>query len=69
MVSAFLLELCWIDNVEDWSNKINCEYPNSLFTTLRYDCPLSDKGHAEAAAAGALLKEEGKSLSRGLLLM
>ena len=25
-----------------------------------YDCPLSEKGHAEAAAAGALLKEEGK---------
>lgn len=24
-----------------------------------YDCPLSEKGHAEAAAAGALLKEEG----------
>ena len=28
----------------------------------RYDCPLSEKGHAEAAAAGALLKEEGISL-------
>jgi Tfp pilus assembly protein PilX len=25
-----------------------------------YDCPLSEKGHAEAAAAGALLKDEGK---------
>jgi hypothetical protein len=25
-----------------------------------YDCPLSEKGHAEAAAAGALLKEEGE---------
>jgi hypothetical protein len=25
-----------------------------------YDCPLSEKGHAEAAAAGALLKEEGQ---------
>lgn len=24
-----------------------------------YDCPLSEKGHAEAAAAGALLQEEG----------
>lgn len=29
-----------------------------------YDCPLSEKGHAEAAAAGALLKEEGKLLTR-----
>ena len=25
-----------------------------------FDCPLSEKGHAEAAAAGALLKDEGK---------
>ena len=24
-----------------------------------HDCPLSEKGHAEAAAAGALMKEEG----------
>lgn len=27
-----------------------------------YDCPLSEKGHAEAAAAGALLKEEGERM-------
>lgn len=26
-----------------------------------YDCPLSEKGHAEAAAAGALLQEEGNT--------
>jgi len=30
----------------------------NLFTGW-YDCPLSEKGHKEAAAAGALLKKEG----------
>jgi len=30
----------------------------NLFTGW-YDCPLSDKGHKEAAAAGVLLKQEG----------
>ena len=37
---------------------------NCLMTNIlcRYDCPLSENGNIEAAAAGALLKKEGLNM-------